>query len=430
MSDHADKSTIAPFRATRRSRSCPRFATEPPLACKVGSGQTVADGAHMAAATFPATPPLSPLLPPPFPLPGLHSAGGQHPHHPFAVGFTGLPNGGSGVTGHSVRPIFPHGSLVPTNGAASGSSSSPPPVPLRPASPDESRLTAIGSPLATVRPAQRTPTGSRASSPPSSSASSPTSSPQASRDDASSGGASLMQLEPLLSMFMKELRELKSSNEQVASDFKNTTEELRKEILLLHQNQQKIERRLDSLNSVVAMAPSSAPSFPSSPCIQPHEITSYSPSMLFSPSDYGLLSGPPLQPQQHSPSFMASMFAASPSPGVPSPCYDSYFARTEILSYLPFLSNYNLQSPEVPFVVDHLRYANCTSHPLPTRTVLTFTCACVICRKPFFALQIMESMPGEEFTPPIFVYANSAFCSLVRYPLVHVACSHPELQCF
>lgn len=360
---------------------------EPPLACKVGGGQTVTDGAH--------TPPLSPLLPPPFPLPGLHSTGGQHPHHPFAVGFTGLPNGGSGIAGHNVRPIFPHGSPVPTNGAASGSSSSPP-VPLRPASPDESRLTTIGSPLATVRapsPAQRTPTGSRASSPPSSSASSPTSSPQASRDDAaSSGGASLMQLEPLLSMFMKELRELKSSNEQVASDFKNTTEELRKEILLLHQNQQKIERRLDSLNSVVAMAPSSAPSFPSSPCIQPHEITSYSPSVLFSPSDYGLLSGPPLQPQQHSPSFMASMFAASPSPGVPSPCYDSYFARTEILSYLPFLSNYNLQSPEVPFVVDHLR-------------------------KPFFALQIMESMPGEEFTPPIFVYANSAFCSLVRYPL-------------
>jgi hypothetical protein len=165
-------------------------------------------------------------------------------------------------------------------------------------------------------------------------------------------------------MFMKELRELKSSNEQVASDFKNTTEELRKEILLLHQNQQKIERRLDSLNSVVAMAPSSAPSFPSSPCIQPHEITSYSPSVLFSPSDYGLLSGPPLQPQQHSPSFMASMFAACPSPGVPSPCYDSYFARTEILSYLPFLSNYNLQSPEVPFVVDHLRYANCTISPV------------------------------------------------------------------
>jgi hypothetical protein len=30
----------------------------------------------------------------------------------------------------------------------------------------------------------------------------------------------------------------------------------------------------------------------------------------------------------------------------------------------------------------------------------------------------MESMPGEEFTPPIFVFANSAFCSLVRYPLV------------
>jgi FtsZ-binding cell division protein ZapB len=171
-----------------------------------------------------------------------------------------------------------------------------------------------------------------------------------------------MQLEPLLSMFMKELRELKTSNEQVVSDFKNTTEELRREILMLHQNQQKMERRLDSLNTVVAMSPSSV-SFPTSPGIQPHEITAYSPSVLFGPTDCNPLGGSsPLQPQhqyQHSPSFLASMFAASsPPPSVPLPCYDSYFARTEILSYLPFLSNYNLQSPEIPFVVDHIRYAS------------------------------------------------------------------------
>ena len=153
---------------------------------------------------------------------------------------------------------------------------------------------------------------------------------------------------------MKELRELKSSNEQMASDFRNTAEELRKEILLLHHNQKKIERRLDSLNAVEAMSPSSAPSFPSSPCIQSHEITSCSPYMPFSTNDYGPLGGggPPVQ---HLPYFVSSMFAASPPPRVPLPCYDPYFARAEILSYLPFLSNYNLQSPEVPFAVDHLR---------------------------------------------------------------------------
>lgn len=192
-----------------------------------------------------------------------------------------------------------------------------------------------------------------------------------------------MELEPFISMFLKELRELQSSNERVASAFRNTTQG--KELLLLRHSQRTIERRLDLLNAVVEMSPSSNSSFLSLPCGRPHEIA-YSPSVLFD----GLLGGPPQQ--QHSPPSGSSTFAASPAPGVPLPCQHSSLARTEILSNLPFLSYYNLRSPEVPFAVDHPR-------------------------KPFFALQVMESMLREEFTPPIFVFASNAICALVRYPL-------------
>jgi len=75
-----------------------------------------------------------------------------------------------------------------------------------------------------------------------------------------------------------------------------------------------------------------------------------------------------------------------------SSVFASFSSRNDILSFLPFLSGYSLQSSDTPFVIDDLR-------------------------KPFFVLQVMENMPGEEFTPPIFVFASSAFCSLVGYQL-------------
>jgi hypothetical protein len=158
----------------------------------------------------------------------------------------------------------------------------------------------------------------------------------------------LMLLELLLPTFIQELRELKSFNERTASSFRNTTQELRTMLLLLRHNQQKIERRLDLLNPEVVVWPLSAPWVPSSPCTQSHEVTASAPAM---PNDHGLFC-----PQQQ-PLSTVSSTVASPPAGAPSPCYDSYFARSEILSYLPFLSSYNLRSPEAPFVVDHLRYA-------------------------------------------------------------------------
>lgn len=167
-------------------------------------------------------------------------------------------------------------------------------------------------------------------------------------DQVSESGSGLHQLEPILSMFMKELRELKSTNELMARDFRSTTEELRREILTLHQHQQKMEKRLDAINQAVAMT--SPPSLPGSPGL-PHEIVTYSPSSLFT----GVASPDPsfnfgLHPQPHSASMPSPFTLHSMAPSA-----DSRVSRREILSYLPFLASYNLTSPDAPFVVDSLR---------------------------------------------------------------------------
>jgi len=69
-------------------------------------------------------------------------------------------------------------------------------------------------------------------------------------------------------------------------------------------------------------------------------------------------------------------------------------SRREILNYLPFLSPYLVSFPEAPFAIKDLS-------------------------KPFAAVRRVAGVPGEwETSPPIFVFANEAFCDMVQYPLV------------
>jgi hypothetical protein len=70
------------------------------------------------------------------------------------------------------------------------------------------------------------------------------------------------------------------------------------------------------------------------------------------------------------------------------------YVRREIINYLPFLSKYPISSLDAPFAIDDLS-------------------------RPFAAVRRVSGVPGEwEYSPPIFVFANDAFCSMVKYPLV------------
>ena len=143
---------------------------------------------------------------------------------------------------------------------------------------------------------------------------------------------------------------------------------------LVHHNQKRTETRLDLLNAELETPwPLSATCIPTSL----EEVTACPPSMRFRPNG----NGPTAGGQPPRPSYLVSptVAAGSLAPGSPSPCCDAYLARAEILSHLPFLSNYNLQSPEMPFVVDHFKYGTDT-HPSPVglRPFHSLTAVCAV----------------------------------------------------
>jgi hypothetical protein len=67
--------------------------------------------------------------------------------------------------------------------------------------------------------------------------------------------------------------------------------------------------------------------------------------------------------------------------------------RAELTRQLPFLSDFNVESLSVPFVVDDLA-------------------------KPILAQRFPEATRVEDMLPPTIVWANDSFCSLVNVPLV------------
>lgn len=68
-------------------------------------------------------------------------------------------------------------------------------------------------------------------------------------------------------------------------------------------------------------------------------------------------------------------------------------ARQNILQHFPFLADYDLSSPSIPFVVDDIR-------------------------KPCWAYSVRPRQLGEDMKPPTIVYANTAFCRLTGFASV------------
>lgn len=94
---------------------------------------------------------------------------------------------------------------------------------------------------------------------------------------------------------------------------------------------------------------------------------------------------------QTSSTVMPRQTLSSPSTNSTAP---TLCTRREIINYLPFLSSYPINNLDAPFAIDDLA-------------------------KPFAAVRRVSGVPGEwEHSPPIFVFANTAFCAMVKYPLV------------
>lgn len=131
-------------------------------------------------------------------------------------------------------------------------------------------------------------------------------------------------------------------------EVRGTKQELKSEISVFYQT---VERRLaqteEKMNSILALLPFNAGGSSASPA---HTSTSPSPQIL-----------------------SASM-------------------RADLTRQLPFLSDFNIESTSVPFVVDDLS-------------------------KPILAQRFAEATRVEDMLPPTIVWANDSFCSLVKTPL-------------
>lgn len=331
-----------------------RQRTEEPCAAKVGGTSSPVLSAKPVGTSSSFSPPISPILPSPLPNSHFYTSHTQQTHttgHP-SIESSSSQNSPMRFDGHSTIPR-----AYTTNGVGLAptsilSSSAP--------SMEQVHLTSGCTPLPGIQP--NTGMIKQSHEPAPSLTTSLQSFPALGRPqplpastrlddlDACIGGSNLMQLEPMLSTFMKELREFKATSEQMAHEFRSTTEDLRKEILMLHQSQQKMEKRLDALTQVVTTV--SGTPIPTSPSTSSaSEAGSYSPSVFFTNGNSSFDACMSFQSQIPFASFSSSP-AQLPIPSSPG---FSHTSRSEILSYLPFLSPYNLESPDIPFVVDSLR---------------------------------------------------------------------------
>lgn len=254
-------------------------------------------------------------------------------------------------------------------------------------------------------------------------------------------GSGTAMLESVLSLLVEEVKELRHATQQLRDEHML----LASEVAALQQRQAEREndRERAAHPGSANLSPSSDTSSPFSapnassftstssayisrfggrnqPMLARHDLegtsTSMSTSTSISPpaSTSSSFAPPPAVihvPQSTStyPSSQASTSASASAAGsvVPRPGYNApasfvstastshsiAYTRREIINYLPFLSKYPIASPDAPFAIDDLS-------------------------RPFAAVRRVSGVPGEwEYSPPIFVFANDAFCSMVKYPL-------------
>ncbi len=248
-------------------------------------------------------------------------------------------------------------------------------------------------------------------------------------------------LESVLSLLVEEVKELRHATQQLRDEHMLLASEVA--ALQQRQGERENERERAAHPGSANLSPSSDTSSPFSapnassftstssayisrfggrnqPMLARHDLEGTSTNISPPPSTSSSFAPPPAVihvPQSTStyPSSQASTSTSTSAAGsvVPRPSYNAptsfvstastshsiAYTRREIINYLPFLSKYPIASPDAPFAIDDLS-------------------------RPFAAVRRVSGVPGEwEYSPPIFVFANDAFCSMVKYPLVRT--HHP-----
>ncbi|ELR12522.1 fungal Zn(2)-Cys(6) binuclear cluster domain containing protein [Acanthamoeba castellanii str. Neff] len=195
-------------------------------------------------------------------------------------------------------------------------------------------------------------------------------------------------MDALLSLLVQEIKDLKKTVKTVQSEM----EALKK-------------RQTDLEKTVAGSLPSSQTSSSTSPTsAYPSAHLTSSSSLYASTPGGGAIYASGRGSSSHYLSFNAGGPTAASTSLQPlhsmimEPSFPSYaslhdslvVARQNILQHFPFLADYDLGSPSIPFVVDDIR-------------------------KPCWAYSVRPRHLGEDMKPPTIVYANTAFCRLTGF---------------
>lgn len=248
----------------------------------------------------------------------------------------------------------------------------------------------------------------------------------------------------LLSLLIEEMRDLRENNR----DIRNQVAELRKQQMRYEQQQMEILRRLDALiarsdsvpvrpdNSLhqdksrrrlsalhdhdydesynsTAMSPERFSS--SAELLDDILLTTSRPASSISSAsssvvDYSLTSSAIVR---HSSDNFASIDwpkCMYLGPNLPSPKTWPRLPASEIVAHIPFLSCYDLDNSEYPFVIDDFRSVELAINPLSSIHVANVK---ELRRKPAAVCRMMKL--GDA---PLLVYVNKAFCDATGYSSV------------
>lgn len=219
-------------------------------------------------------------------------------------------------------------------------------------------------------------------------------------------------VDSLLSLLVEELK-----------DLKKTMKTLQEDVSALTKRQEEVEGKVGTLNDRVENLSSKIPAHPFHQSSPPSSSSSGYSSALG--GDFSMVaSGRTCQ------SLGSTVDAGAPYPPLPRhepfPSYASLheslvIARQNILQHFPFLADYDLSSPNTPFVVDDIRYDD-RLHILLTFGISFYLAPlCRQHRKPTWAYRINPRGLGEEFRSPTIIYANTAYARLTGYSSVYAS---------